>query len=409
MADLALADTIEALRADFPILGDEVGGAPLVYLDSAATTQKPRQVIEAVADYYRHHNANVHRAAHALSDRATRMFEAARKRLRERINAPSDACVVWTRGTTEAINLVAHSYGTRLQPGDEILITEMEHHSNIVPWQLAAERTGAKVVACSITDAGELDLDDFERKLSPRTRIVAFGHVSNALGTINPVRELIDRAHAVGAVTVIDGAQAMAHLRVDVQALDCDFYALSGHKMFGPTGIGALFGRESLLEEMPPWQSGGEMIETVRIERTTFNRLPFKFEAGTPNIAGAIGLAAAIDYLDAIDDGALAAHETRLLAHASSGLAQVEGVRLIGTAAAKTGVVSFLVDGAHPHDIGTLLDQQGIAVRTGHHCAMPLMERLGIPGTIRASLCLYNSPHDIERLIAGVQKARTFL
>ena len=322
----------------------------------------------------------------------------------------STAEVIWTRGTTEAINLVAHSYaGEVLGPGDEILITELEHHSNIVPWQLAAQRSGARVVACGVTDEGELDLVDFERKLGERTRIVAFGHVSNALGTINPVRKLIEQAHDAGAVTVLDGAQAMAHLPVDVQALDCDFYAFSGHKMFGPTGIGVLYGREALLEAMPPWQSGGEMIEVVSIDHTTFNALPFKFEAGTPNIAGAIGLAAAIDYLNAIDADDLATHEARLLALTTSGLAQVEGVRLVGTAAEKTGVVSFLVEGAHPQDVGTLLDQQGIAVRAGHHCAMPLMQRLGIPGTVRASLSLYNSEHDIERLIAGVQKAKTFL
>ena len=410
MNDTAAPSDLTDLRNDFPILDQQVGGYPLAYFDSAATTQKPQPVIDAVTEYYQQHNANVHRAAHALSERATRMFEAARERVRERINACSLAEIVWTRGTTEAINLVACSYaGAVLEPGDEILITEMEHHSNIVPWQLAAQRAGARVIACGVTDEGELDLDDFGHKLSERTRIVAFGHVSNALGTINPVRMLIEQAHDAGAITVIDGAQAMAHLPVDVQALDCDFYAFSGHKMFGPTGIGALYGREALLEAMPPWQSGGEMIEVVTLDHTTFNTLPFKFEAGTPNIAGAIGLAAAVDYLNAIDADALAAHEARLLALTTSGLAQVEGVRLVGTAAEKTGVVSFLVDGAHPQDIGTLLDQQGIAVRAGHHCAMPLMQRLGIPGTVRASLSLYNSEHDIERLIAGVQKATTFL
>jgi cysteine desulfurase/selenocysteine lyase len=410
MIESAPRAELAELRNDFPILDQQLGDYPLAYFDSAATTQKPESVIAAVAEYYRQHNANVHRAAHALSERATRMFEAARESVRRRINARSVAEIIWTRGTTEAINLVAYSYaGAVLGPGDEILITEMEHHSNIVPWQLAAQRTGARVVACGITDEGELDLRDFERKLGERTRIVAFGHVSNALGTINPARMLIEQAHDAGAVTVLDGAQAMAHLPVDVQALDCDFYAFSGHKMFGPTGIGVLYGRESLLEAMPPWQSGGEMIEVVSIDHTTFNALPFKFEAGTPNIAGAIGLAAAIEYLDAIDADELAAHEARLLALTTSGLTQVEGVRLVGTAPAKTGVISFLVDGAHPQDIGTLLDQQGIAVRAGHHCAMPLMQRLGIPGTVRASLSLYNSEHDIERLIAGVRKAQTFL
>ena len=410
MIETESQSNLSDLRNDFPILDQQLGKYPLAYFDSAATTQKPQSVIDAVTEYYQRHNANVHRAAHALSERATRMFEAARESVRQRINARSTAEIIWTRGTTEAINLVAYSYaGSVLSPGDEILITELEHHSNIVPWQLAAQRSGARVIACGITDEGELDLDDFERKLGQRTRIVAFGHVSNALGTINPVRRLIEQAQAVGAVTVVDGAQAMAHLAVDVQALDCDFYAFSGHKMFGPTGIGVLYGREALLEAMPPWQSGGEMIEAVSIDHTTFNSLPFKFEAGTPNIAGAIGLAAAIDYLNAIDTAELAAHEARLLALTTSGLAQVQGVSLVGTAAAKTGVVSFLVEGAHPQDISTLLDQQGIAVRAGHHCAMPLMQRLGIPGTVRASLSLYNSEHDIERLIAGVQKATTFL
>jgi cysteine desulfurase/selenocysteine lyase len=404
------ASAIARLRADFPALAQQIDGEPLVYLDSAATTQKPNAVIDAIAHYYRHDNSNVHRAAHALADRATVQFESARERLRAFINARSTHEVIWTRGTTEAINLVAASYGgSVLRTDDEILITEMEHHSNIVPWQLVAERTGARVIACRITDDGEIDRDDFERKLGPRTKIVALVHVSNALGTINPIAELVARAHAVGAVTVIDGAQAMAHTAVDVQALDCDFYALSAHKMYGPTGIGALYGKERLLEAMPPWQGGGEMIETVTIERTTFNRLPFKFEAGTPHIAGAIAFGAAIDYLRGVDGDALAAHEDHLRELTTSMLLQMEGVRIVGTARRKAPIVSFVVDGAHPQDLGTLLDKQGVAVRTGHHCTMPLMQRLGLPGTVRASFGLYNSAADVERLVAALRKARTFL
>jgi cysteine desulfurase/selenocysteine lyase len=404
------ASTIARLRADFPALAQRIDGEPLVYLDSAATTQKPNAVIDAIAHYYRHDNSNVHRAAHALADRATVQFESARERLRAFINAHSTHEVIWTRGTTEAINLVAASYGgSVLRTDDEILVTEMEHHSNIVPWQLVAERTGARVVACRVTDDGEIDRDDFERQLGPRTKIVALVHVSNALGTINPITELVARAHAVGAVTVIDGAQAPAHTVVDVQALDCDFYALSAHKMYGPTGIGALYGKERLLEAMPPWHGGGEMIETVTIERTTFNRLPFKFEAGTPHIAGAIAFGAAIDYLRGIDSDALAAHEDHLRELTTSMLAQMEGVRIVGTARRKAPIVSFVVDGAHPQDLGTLLDKQGVAVRTGHHCTMPLMQRLGLPGTVRASFGLYNSAADVERLVAALRKARTFL
>jgi cysteine desulfurase/selenocysteine lyase len=360
--------------------------------------------------YYRHDNSNVHRAAHALADRATAQFEAARERVRRFLNARSAHEIVWTRGTTEGINLVAASYGgSTLRAGDLILISEMEHHSNIVPWQLVAARVGARVVACRVTDKGELDLDDFAAKLRARPKIVALVHVSNALGTVNPLAELIKQAHDAGAVVVVDGAQAMAHMSVDVQALDCDFYAISAHKMFGPTGIGALYGKEQLLEAMPPWQGGGEMIETVTIERTTFNRLPFKFEAGTPHIAGAIGFGTAIDYLSRIDREALAVHEQHLLDLTTSTLQQMDGVRIVGSAPRKASIVSFVVDDAHPQDIGTLLDKQGVAVRTGHHCTMPLMQRLGLPGTVRASLGLYNSAADIERLAAALRKARTFL
>ena len=394
-----------AWRADFPLLDEDV-----VYLDNAATTQKPRQVLQAVGDYYRHRNANVHRAAHRLSDDATRAFEAARQTVARRVHAHTAKEVIWTRGTTEAINLVAASYAPLvLGEGDEVLITCMEHHSNIVPWQLACSRFGARLRAVAVLPNGELDLDDFDAKLGAHTKIVAFGHVSNALGTVNDVAALVARAKTAGAVTVVDGAQAMPHLDVDVQALDCDFYAFSGHKMYAPTGIGALVGREELLQAMPPWQTGGEMIDHVRIEATTYAQLPFKFEAGTPNIAGAIGLAAAIDYLEALDFAAVRAHEADLLAYATASLNQIDGLRVVGTAARKGPVLSFLAEGAHPHDVGALLDQQGVAVRAGHHCAMPLMERLGVAGTVRASFGLYNSRADVDALVAAVRKALSLL
>ncbi len=402
--------SIERLRADFPILDQVVNGKSLVYLDNAATTQKPARVIDAIADYYRRDNANVHRAAHALADRATNAFETARVKLQRFLGARHVHEIIWTRGTTESLNLVAQSYGgSVLGAGDEILITEMEHHSNIVPWQLIAARTGAHVRAAKVTPTGEIDLDDFRRLLNSRTRIVAVGHVSNALGTVNPIETIITQAHAVGAVVVIDGAQATAHTDIDVAALDVDFYAISGHKAYGPTGIGALYGKTALLDAMPPWQGGGEMIETVTIERSTYNRLPFKFEAGTPDIAGAIGFGAAVDYLSALDRAALRAHEHALLRLTTDRLAQTEGVQLIGTAHEKVAIVSFLLMGQHPHDVGTLLDQQGVAVRSGHHCAMPLMTRLGIPGTVRASFGLYNSTADVDRLVAGIDKARAML
>jgi cysteine desulfurase / selenocysteine lyase len=402
---------IDALRADFPILTGRVGRYPLVYLDSAATTQKPRAVIDAISTYYTSANANVHRAAHSLSEQATAAYEGARRRVQGFINARHAHEVIWTRGTTEAINLVAATFGdSQLAPDDEIVISEMEHHSNIVPWQRACERAGARLRAIRISDEGELDLAHFRSLLSERTRLVAIGHVSNALGTINPIAEIAALAHDCGARVLVDGAQAPAHLAVDVQALDVDFYALSSHKMYGPTGIGALYGREHLLDAMPPYQTGGEMVETVTLERTTFNSLPFKFEAGTPHIAGAVGMAAAIDYLSGIDRSALEQHEARLLAAASSALQQVQGVRLVGTARDKTAIVAFVLAGAHPQDVGTLLDQQGIAVRTGHHCAMPLMQRLGLPGgTARASFALYNSIDDVERLTDGLIKVREML
>ncbi len=396
-------------RKDFPILDQQVNGAPLVYLDNAATSQKPRVVIDALSDYYHNYNANVHRAVHALSDQATFAFEQARDRVREFIHAASRNEIIFTRGTTESINLVANCYTGLLRPDDEILISHMEHHSNIVPWQMLAARTKAVLKACDVNSQGDIDLESFANLLSDKTRIVAISHVSNALGTVNPLQQVIEQAHDAGAVVLIDGAQAVPHFDVDVAALDCDFYAFSGHKMYGPTGIGVLYGKEKLLEMLPPWQGGGEMIETVSIDNSTYNTLPYKFEAGTPNIAGAIGLGAAIDYLSGLPRGEIEAMEDDLLRLTVSQLKQIDGVRLIGDPEKRISVVSFLVDGSHPHDVGTLLDQQGIAVRTGHHCAMPLMAQLGIPGTVRASFSLYNSTEDVDRLIAGVRKAVSFI
>lgn len=395
------AFSINQVRADFPLL--TAGG--MTYLDNAATTQKPHAVLDALQHYYTHDNANVHRSAHSISARATEAFEGARSAIQTFINAPVRESVIFTRGTTEAINLVANSYGNTFKPNDEILLTAMEHHSNIVPWQLLAERTGAIIKTIPVTAAGELDMSVFEQRLSNRTRLVAVAHISNALGTINPIAELISKAHEQGAVVLVDGAQAMVHLPVDVQALDCDFYVFSGHKMLGPTGTGVLYGEQSLLQAMPPWQAGGEMIETVSFEQTTFNRLPYKFEAGTPDIAGAIGLGAAVKYLQNLDRSGVAAHEEKLMQLTVSGLNQLPGIRLIGTAANRAGAVSFVPKTGHPHDIGTLLNEQNIAVRTGHHCAMPLMASFNIPGTVRASLCLYNSEEEVDALVQGVDKA----
>ena len=394
-------------RGDFPLLRNR---DDLVYLDNAATTQKPAAVLETLARYYGCTNANVHRGAHRLSDEATAAFEAARETLARRINARSSSEVLWTRGTTEAINLVAAAYGPlAVGAGDRVLITHLEHHSNIVPWQQLCQRTGAVLEAVRVLPSGELDQDDFAAKLDARPRIVSLAHVSNALGTVNDLSKLIPAAKAVGATVIVDGAQAVAHFDVDVQTLGCDFYAFSGHKMYGPTGIGVLYGREELLDAMPPWQSGGEMIERVRIEGTTFAPLPFKFEAGTPDISGAIALAAAVNYLDDLDGATVADHEASLLAYASASLNQIEGLRIVGTAPAKGPVISFLLDDTHPHDVGTLLDQQGVAVRTGHHCAMPLMDAFGIPGTVRASFSLYNSHDDVDRLCQAVRTARSML
>lgn len=400
----------ERIRADFPILQQQVNGHPLVYLDNAATTQKPRAVIDAISNYYCHDNSNVHRGAHALSDRATAKFEAARQKVADFIHAGSPAQIIWTRGTTEAINLVAASWGgANLKTGDRVLVSAMEHHSNIVPWQMIAEKTGARVEVIPVDDTGTLDLQAFAALLDHRVRLVSVNHVSNALGSINPVAEMIRLAHEVGALVLVDGAQAIAHFSVDVQALDCDFYTFSGHKLFGPTGIGVLYGRRELLDAMPPYQGGGEMIETVSFAGTTYNQLPYKFEAGTPDIAGAIGLAAAIDYVNALDRAAAAAHEDALLAYARDRALQVPGLRLIGTAANKVAVLSFVLDGAHPSDIGMLMDQQGIAVRTGHHCAQPLMDQYQLPGTVRASFSIYNTFEDVDRLFAALDKARGML
>jgi len=396
-----------AIRTDFPILQQRVNGHPLVYLDNAATTQKPETVIEAIADYYRKDNANVHRGAHALSDRATVAFEKARETVSHFIGSPASQQLIWTRGTTEAINLVAHSWGREhLQPGDRVLVSMLEHHSNIVPWQLVCEATGASVEPIPVTAAGEIDLAALDALLDERVKLVAVNHVSNALGTINPVRDIADKAHAVGARILVDGAQGVAHLPVNVVALDCDFYAFSGHKVFGPTGIGALWGREELLEAMPPMIGGGEMIETVSFAGTTFNRLPFKFEGGTPNIAGAIGFAAAIDYLAGIDMAAAAAHERALLEHTLTLAGGVDGLTRIGNPQHSVGIFSFLLEGVHPSDLGMLLDQQGIAVRTGDHCAQPLMAHYQVPGTVRASYAMYNTRDDVERLFEGIRKAR---
>jgi len=397
-------------RGDFPILAEQVHGKPLVYLDNAATSQKPRAVIDAVSRYYEHHNANVHRGVHKLSELATADYEGAREKVRAFIKARSAREVIYTRGTTEAINLVAQSYARPLlRAGDEILLTQMEHHSNIVPWQLVTGQTGAVLKVVPITDAGELEPGAFERLLSPRTRIAVFGHVSNALGTVNPVKEMTTLAHARGVTVLVDGAQAVPHMPVDVQDLGCDFYAFSGHKMFAPTGIGILYGKEKLLEAMPPWQGGGEMIRIVRFDQTTYNDLPHKFEAGTPDIAGAVGLGAAIDYLAQVDLVAAQAYEHGLLAYLSEQLTRVKGVHLIGTAKHKAGVQSFIMEGVHPHDLGTIVDQEGIAIRTGHHCAMPVMERFELPATARASLAFYNTREDVDALVRALGKAHEVL
>jgi len=394
-------------RADFPILRQTIHGKPLVYLDSAATAQKPQRVIDAVSSFYSTENANVHRGVHLLSERATADFEGARAKVQRFIGAADASEVVFVRGTTEGINLVAQSFGRKnVGAGDEVLISAMEHHSNIVPWQLLCEQTGAKLRVAPINDAGELLLDRFESLLTARTRLVALAHVSNALGTINPARQLVEMAHARGIPVLLDGAQAVPHLSVDVRAIDCDFYAFSGHKMFGPMGIGVLYGKRSLLEAMPPYQGGGDMIMSVTFEKTLYNRLPYKFEAGTPDVAGAVGLGAAVDYLTEQGLEQIAAHEHELLSYAIEVLSEIDDLKLIGTAREKASVLSFVLPDIHPHDIGTILDQEGIAIRTGHHCAQPLMQRFGVEATARASLALYNTREDIDRLAAGLRKVK---
>jgi cysteine desulfurase/selenocysteine lyase len=402
----SLITDIASLRADFPALTQTIHGHPLAYLDTAASSQVPRRVLDAMLEQQSMNHSNVHRGVHQLSERATRAHEAARDKVRRFINAASAEEIVFTRGTTESINLVASSLGgSRLGPGDEVLITWMEHHSNIVPWQLVCERTGAKLVPVPITTTGEIDPDAFAAHLGPRTKIAAFVHVSNALGTVNSVAALAAQARAAGAFVLVDGAQAAAHERIDVQAIDCDFYAFSGHKMYAPTGIGVLYGRRALLEAMPPYQGGGEMILSVSFDETQYNELPYKFEAGTPDITGAVALGAAIDYLGAIDFDALVRYEAELLDYATARLAELPGARVIGTARHKAGVLSFVLPGIHPHDIGTILDQNGVAIRTGHHCAMPVMQFFDVPATARASFGLYSNRDDVDQLIDGLHKA----
>ena len=403
-------DDVAKVRADFPILSEVIHGKPLVYLDNAASTQKPRAVLDAVRRYYEHDNANVHRGVHTLSERATIAYENARTKVAKFIGAADSSEIVFVRGTTEALNLVASSHGGAvLGEGDEVVLTQMEHHSNIVPWQMACARTGARLRVVPIHDSGELDMQAYASMLGPRTRIVSVAHVSNALGTVNPVAEIVRLAHAAGAKVVVDGAQAVAHGPVDVAALGCDFYAFSGHKMYAPMGIGVLWARRSLLDAMPPWQGGGEMILTVTFEKSTYNVAPHKFEAGTPDVGGAVGLAAAIDYIEAVGRDRIAAHEHELIAYAEAALRAVPSLRMIGTAREKSGAHSFVLDGIHPHDIGTVLDHEGIAVRTGHHCAQPVMERYGVAATVRASFGIYNTIEDVDRLVDGLAKVRELL
>jgi cysteine desulfurase/selenocysteine lyase len=396
-----------AIRREFPILERKVHGKRLVYLDNAATTQKPRAVIDAVSRFYEETNANVHRGVHLLSQEATKAFEATREAAREFLGAAETREIVFTRGTTESVNLVAQSYGrANVRAGDEVLITAIEHHSDIVPWQMLCEATGARLVVAPVDDRGEVHLDEVVRRLSPRTKIVAVTHASNALGTIVPVREVARAAHERGIPVFVDGAQAAPHLPVDVRALDVDFYAFSGHKVYGPTGTGVLYGKAALLDAMPPWMGGGDMIESVTFEKTTYAHLPSKFEAGTPDVAGVVGLGAALRWVLALDREAVLAHEGALLARATTAVGSIPGVRLIGTAREKVGVLSFVMDGVHPHDVGTILDREGIAVRTGHHCAQPVMARYGIPATTRASFALYNLPEEVDALVAALGKVR---
>jgi cysteine desulfurase / selenocysteine lyase len=397
---------LKQIRADFPILAHRINGKELVYLDNAATSQKPRAVIDAITRYYEQINANIHRGVHTLSVRATEAHDTARLTVKRFLNAADTREVIFVRGATEAINLVAQTYGRQhVGAGDEVLITAMEHHSNIVPWQILCEEKDALLKVAPIDDRGELVLGEFEKLIGPRTKIVAVTHVSNALGTVNPLRTMIEMAHQHGVPVLVDGAQAVPHMPVDVQALDCEFYAFSGHKVYGPTGIGVLYGKRALLDAMPPYQGGGDMISSVTFEKTTYNHLPFKFEAGTPDIAGAIALGAALEYISRLGLDKVAAHEKNLLAYATQAVGAIDGVRLIGTAHERAGVLSFVMDGVHPHDLGTILDREGIAIRTGHHCAQPVMERFDIPATARASFAVYNTIEEVDALVAGIRKA----
>ena len=404
---VAAAFDVQKIRRDFPILSQKIHGKPLVYLDNAATTQKPQAVIDSMVRSYAADNANIHRGVHLLSERATRAYEDAREKVRHFLNAPDPREIVFVRGTTEAINLVAQTFGrANIAKGDEVLITEMEHHSNIVPWQLICEEKGAHLKVLPINDAGELQMDLLDGLLTDRTKIVAVVHVSNSLGTINPINTIVEKAHARGIPVLVDGAQAVAHMPVDVQALGCDFYAMSGHKLFGPTGIGVLWGRLPLLEKMPPYQGGGDMISAVSFKKTTYNVVPNKFEAGTPNIAGSVGLGAAIDYLKGVDFAAMQAYEHELLTYGTKALTAIPGIRMVGTASKKASILSFVMEDVHPHDIGTILDQEGVAIRTGHHCTQPLMERLCVPATARASLALYNTKEEIDALVGALARVR---
>lgn len=401
---------VERVRSEFPALQQKVHGKPLVYLDNGATTQKPNVVIETLERYYYLDNANVHRGVHELSERATEAYEGARETIRKFINARSEKEIIYTSGTTESINLVAYSYALQnINAGDEVLVTEMEHHSNIVPWQLICEKTGAKLKVAPMNDMGELMLEEYAKLLSARTKLVGMVYVSNALGTINPVKQMIKMAHDVGALAVVDGAQAVAHLAIDVQDLDCDFFAMSSHKVYGPTGIGILYGKQSLLQNMAPFKGGGDMIEYVSFEKTTFNKLPYKFEAGTPHIAGAIGFEAALNYVRRLGLGVISAHERGVLQYATQRILEIPGIRIIGTAKLKCSVLSFVLEGAHPSDIGTILNYQGVAIRTGHHCAMPVMQHFNLPGTARASFGVYNNREDVDVFVAALEKARQML
>lgn len=397
---------VQKVRKDFPILKRKINGKPLVYLDNAATTQKPQVVIDAIQRYYSEDNANIHRGIHFLSEQATQSYEEARNKIKNFIHAPDKREIIFVRNTTEGINLVAQSYGRKfLKAGDEIIVSLMEHHSNIVPWQILCEETGAKLRIIPINDDGELLMDEYGKLLNEKTKFVSVAHVSNALGTINPVQKIVELAHQRNVPVLIDGAQAVPHLKVDVQKIGCDFYVFSGHKLYGPTGIGALYGKSELLKAMPPYQGGGDMISSVTFEKTTYNVLPYKFEAGTPNIAGAVGLGSAIDYINTIGIENIAAHEYELLSYATEIISKIPKVRLMSKAKEKTGVISFTVDSIHPHDVSTILDQEGIAIRAGHHCAMPLMQRLGVAATCRASFALYNTKEEIEILEKGIRKA----